>query len=84
MWDELGRIVRKRPNPPQNVRELGLAPQQDWWNIRRGPVRLITRSMIKRSRAVIDNKWDHTRYQLSVTESTDPSPDDRRDRCDNE
>ena len=30
-----------------------MAPQQDWWNIRRGPVRLITRSMIKPPRAVI-------------------------------
>ena len=29
MWDELGRRVRERPNPPKNLRELGLALQQE-------------------------------------------------------
>ena len=35
LWDELGRRVPGRQNPPRNVRELGQALQQEWWNIPR-------------------------------------------------
>ena len=62
MWDELGRRVRERPYPPQNLRELGLALQQEWQNIPRRTVRRLTRSMGQRLHAVIDNNGGHTCY----------------------
>ena len=62
MWDELGRRVRERPSPPQNLRELGLALQQEWQNIPRRTVRRLTRSMRQRLHAEIDNNGGHTRY----------------------
>ena len=61
MWDELGRRVRERPNPPQKLRELGLALQQEWQNIPRRTVRRLTRSMRQCLRDVIDNNGGHTR-----------------------
>ena len=67
MWDELGRRVRERPNPPQNLRKLGLALQQEWQNILRRTVRRLTRSMRQRLRAVIDNNGGHTRYKLCAS-----------------
>ena len=62
LWDELGRRVRRRQNPPRNVRELGQALQQEWRNIPRRTIRRLTRSMRQRLRAVIDNNGGHTRY----------------------
>ena len=62
MWDELGRRVHERPNPPRNLRELGLALQQEWQNIPRRTVRRLTRSMRQCLRAVIENNGGHTRY----------------------
>ena len=62
MWDELGRRVRERPNPPQNLQELGLTLQQEWQNIPRRTVRRLTRSMRQRLRAVIENNGGQTRY----------------------
>ena len=71
MWDELGRRVHERPKSPQNLRELGLALQQEWQNIPRRTVRPFTRSMKQRLRFVIYNNVGHTRYP---SEFADASP----------
>lgn len=62
MWDELGRRLRRRPQQPQNVRELWLALHQEWQNIPMATVRRLVRSMPRRLQAVIANNGGHTRY----------------------
>ena len=62
MWDELGRRLRQRQNQPQNVRQLGIALQQEWNNIPRRCVRRLCNSMPNRIRAVIQAHGGHTRY----------------------
>ena len=62
MWDKLGRRLRRRPQQPQNVRDLWLALHQEWHNIPMATVRRLVRSMPQRLQAVIANNGGHTRY----------------------
>lgn len=62
LWDELGRRVRHRVNPPQTLRQLERALVEEWRRIPMRTIRRLTRSMSRRCQAVIDARGAHTRY----------------------
>ena len=62
LWDELGRRIRRRQRPPQTLRELRQALEQEWDNIPRATIRRLCRSMPSRLRECLGNNGGHTRY----------------------
>ena len=61
-WDVLGRRVRERAVPPQNLDELYQCLQQEWRAIPRATIRNLIRSMPRRCQAVERARGGHTRY----------------------
>lgn len=62
LWDELGRRVRQRANPPQNVQDLAAALRQEWNRIPVRTYRRLCQSVRTRIRQVIAQNGGHTRY----------------------
>jgi len=62
LWDELGRRVRSRLNPPETLDQLRRALVAEWTNIPIDFVRNLIRSMRRRCQAVINARGGHTRY----------------------
>lgn len=62
LWDELGKRVRNRQNPPQNVVQLEQALVDEWRRIPANVIRRLTRSMRRRCLAVVNANGGHTRY----------------------
>ena len=62
LWDELGRRVRQRANPPQNVPQLERALVAEWRRLPMRSIRRLTQSMTRRCHAVIRARGSHTRY----------------------
>ena len=62
LWDELGKRVRNRPNPPQNIVQLEQALVEEWRGIPANVIRRLTRSMRRRCIAVVNAHGGHTRY----------------------
>ena len=62
LWDCLGRRIRKRANPPTNLRQLKKALQEEWTNIPNDVIRRLTMSMRRRVFACMEAGGAHTRY----------------------
>lgn len=62
MWDELGRRVKNRINPPETLEELRRALVAEWTNIPQGFIRNLIASMRRRCQAVINARGGHNRY----------------------
>ena len=62
LWDELGRRIRRRVNPPESIDQLHRALTDEWNNITQLFVMCLIRSMRRRCLAVINGRGGHTRY----------------------
>jgi transposase len=62
VWDELGRRVRRRVNPPEFIDQLQRALTDEWNNIPQAFVMRLIGSMRRRCLAVINARGGHTRY----------------------
>lgn len=62
LWDELGRTVRKRNPPPQNVQQLRQALIAEWNNLPQQKVLTLIQSMRRRIQACINANGGHTKY----------------------
>lgn len=62
LWDEMDRRLRRLPNPPVTLAELGPALVNIWNNIPQAFVRNLVSSMRRRCVACIDANGGHTRY----------------------
>lgn len=62
LWDELGRCVHNRINPPETLDQLRRALVAEWTNIPQAFIRNLIASMRRRCQAVIDARGGHTRY----------------------
>jgi len=62
LWENLDRRVRRRPNPPNNVNELGAALLEEWNNILQADINKLVLSMRHRCHAVSIAHGGHTRY----------------------
>ena len=62
LWDELGRRVRRRVNPPESIDQLQRALTDEWNNIPQAFVMRLIGSMRRRCLAVINARGGHTRY----------------------
>ena len=62
VWDQLGRQVRRRRNPPQTLRELTQALQEEWQNIPMPRINRMIASMRCRCQAVVNGNGSFTRY----------------------
>ena len=62
LWDELGRRVRHRQNPPETLQELGDALVHEWNNIPQAFIQRLIGSMRRRCEAVVAARGGHTGY----------------------
>lgn len=62
LWDVLGRRVRARQNPPQNLQQLRDALRQEWMAIPQHQLRNLFNSMRRRVTACINARGGHTGY----------------------
>jgi hypothetical protein len=62
LWDELGRRVRHRQNPPATLKELRDALVHEWNNIPQAFIQRLTGSKRRRCEAVVAARGGHTRY----------------------
>ena len=62
LWDELGRRVRHRQNPPETLQELRDALVHEWNNIPQAFIQRLIGSMRRRCEAVVAAIGGHTRY----------------------
>ena len=62
LWDELGRRVRHRQNPPETLQELRDALVHEWNNIPQAFIQRLIGSMRRRCEAVVAARGGHTRY----------------------
>jgi hypothetical protein len=62
LWDELGRRVRHRQNPPETLQELRDALVHKWNNIPQAFTHRLIGSMRRRFEAVVAARGGHTRY----------------------
>ena len=62
LWDELGRRVRHRQNPPDTLQDLCDAPVHEWNNIPQAFIQRLIGSMRRRCEAVVAARGGHTRY----------------------
>jgi hypothetical protein len=67
IWDELGRGVRHRQNPPETPPELRDALVHEWNNMTQAFIQLLIGSMRRRCEAVIAARGGHTRYWTPQT-----------------
>ena len=62
VWDEHGRCVRRRVNPPESIDQLQRALTDEWNNIPQAFVMRLIGSMCLRCLAGINARAGHTRY----------------------
>ena len=62
LWDELGRRVRHRKNPPETLQELRDALVYEGNNIPQACIQRLIDSMRRRCDAVVVARGGHTRY----------------------
>jgi hypothetical protein len=62
LWDELGRRVHRRVNPPEYIDQFQRALTDEWNNITQAFVMRLRGSMRRRCLAVINTRGGHTRY----------------------
>lgn len=62
VWDQLGRQVRRRRNPPQTLPDLAHALQEEWQNIPMPRINRAIASMRRRCQAVVNANGSFTRY----------------------
>ena len=62
LWDQLGRRVRERDNPPETLQGLRLALTEEWNNIPQANIRTLIGSMRRRCDAVVAAGGGYTRY----------------------
>ena len=62
IWDELGRPVRQRVNPPQMLGDLERALVEQWRRLPQAVFTNLLRSMRRRCVAVGDTRGGHNRY----------------------
>jgi hypothetical protein len=62
LWDELGRRVSRRDNPPVNRQTLIAALQEEWNNVPQATIRNLIGSMRRRCTACLQAGGGHTRY----------------------
>jgi transposase len=62
LWDELGRRVRHRQNPPETLQKLGDAHLHEWNNIPQAFIQRLIGFMRQRCEAVVAARGGHTRY----------------------
>jgi hypothetical protein len=62
LWDELGRRVRHRQNPPETLQELRDGLVQEWNNIPQVFIQRLISYMCRRYEAVVAARGGHTRY----------------------
>ena len=61
LWDELGRRVRHRQNPPETLQELGDALVHEWNNIPQAFIQRLIGSMRRKCETVDTARGGHTR-----------------------
>ncbi|GFV57880.1 transposable element Tcb2 transposase [Trichonephila clavipes] len=62
VWDMLGRRIAARPRPPATVRDLEIAPLEEWNSIPQSLIDNLIVSMANRCAAVLAVRGDHTPY----------------------
>ena len=62
LWDELGRRVRQRQQPPLTLAQLANALQDEWRRIPQAKIRRLVQSMPRRCRAVAAARGGVTKY----------------------
>ena len=62
LWDELGRAVKSRVNPPTNFVQLRNALIQEWTRIPQHRLRTLVESMPRRLADIRAARGGHTRY----------------------
>ena len=62
LWDELGRAVRSRNNPPLNLQQLRQTLVEEWNLIPRNRLVTLVESMPRRLADIISANGGHTRY----------------------
>ena len=62
LWDQLGRKVRERHNPPETLLDLGNALVDEWNNMPQHRINTLIGSMRRRCEAVVDARGGHTRF----------------------
>ena len=62
LWDILGRRVRQRDPPVNNLNELIAALQQEWNRIPQNQIQRLIHGMRRRLEAVIRARGGHTKY----------------------
>ena len=67
LWEELGRRVRHRQNPPETLQELPDALVHEWNNILQAFIQRLIGSRRRRCEAVVSAKGGHTRYLAPQT-----------------
>jgi transposase len=67
VWDELGRRVHHRQNPPETLQELCDALVPKWNNIPEAFIQRLIGSMRRRCKAVVAARGDQTRYWTPQT-----------------
>ena len=62
LWDELGRRVRHRKNPPETLQELRDALVHEWNNIPHAFIQRLIGSTRRRCESVVAARGGHTCY----------------------
>ncbi|KAJ8356626.1 hypothetical protein SKAU_G00194200 [Synaphobranchus kaupii] len=62
IWDILGRRIRRRPAPPQNLVQLRVALQEEWDCIPQRQINGLVTSVPRRINTLQDANGGHTRY----------------------
>ena len=62
LWDELGKRVRHRQNPPETLHKLHEALVHEWNNIPQPFIQWLIGSMRRRCEAAVAARGCHTRY----------------------
>lgn len=62
VWDELGRSIRRGPNPPETLDELRIALVRAWDGMDQNVIRNLISSMPARMEAVVRARGGNTRY----------------------
>ena len=60
LWDELGRRVRLRQNPPETIQQLRDALVLEWNNIQEAFIQRLIGSMRRRYEVVVASMGGHT------------------------
>jgi transposase len=62
VWDQLGKRVRRRPNPPITTEQLAQALVEEWDHFPQDALRRLIRSMPRRCTALVQARGGHTKY----------------------